>query len=264
MEIYNKKAPWHGGYWERLIGLTKTALKRVFGRAHINLITLQMLLVEIENILNNRQLTCVSDDPNDIEPLTPSHLLYDHQIIPLPHKVALDEITDPDYEDSSQLRKQVKMQAVLLEHFSSMWKHECLTSLREFYCYSGDNRQRIQIGNVVLVHDEGPKINWRLAVIKDLIVGGDNLVRTAIIRTSTGEMNRPITKLYPLEVRADRLSNDPIEDHKESSENKLQTPTTVSASDHRVQRKSAKKATNRMAQWIQTLRTPCRMSKLRL
>ena len=81
-------------------------------------------------------------------------------------------------------------------------------------------------------------------------------MRTAIIRTSTGEMNRPITKLYPLEVRADKLSNDPIEDHKEGSENEFQASTTASASDHRTQRESAKKATNRMAEWIQALRAP--------
>ena len=94
-----KRAPWHGGYWERLIGLTKAALKRVLGRAHINLITLQILVVEIENILNNRPLTYVSDDPNDMEPLTPSHLLYGRQITPLPYKVTPDELTDPDYQD---------------------------------------------------------------------------------------------------------------------------------------------------------------------
>ena len=28
-----KKAPWFGGFWERLIGLTKTTLKKVLGRA---------------------------------------------------------------------------------------------------------------------------------------------------------------------------------------------------------------------------------------
>ena len=93
------------GYWERLIRLTKTALKRVLGRAHINLITLQTLVVEIENILNNRPLTYVSDDPNGMEPLTPSHLLYRCQITPLPYKVILDELTDPDYQDCSQLRR---------------------------------------------------------------------------------------------------------------------------------------------------------------
>ena len=104
---------------------------------------------------------------------------------------------------------------------SSRWKHEYLTSLREFHGSTGDNRQRIKIGDVVLVHDEGPRINWHLAVIKDLIIGGEKLVRTAIICTSAGETNCPITKLYPLEVRTDGLPNDPNGDHKESNENEL-------------------------------------------
>ena len=32
-----KRAPWYSGYWERLVGLTKAALKTVLGRAHISL-----------------------------------------------------------------------------------------------------------------------------------------------------------------------------------------------------------------------------------
>ena len=32
-----KKAPWFGGFWERLIGLTKSAIKKVLGRAHVSL-----------------------------------------------------------------------------------------------------------------------------------------------------------------------------------------------------------------------------------
>ena len=28
-----KRAPWYGGFWERLIGLTKTALRKVLGKA---------------------------------------------------------------------------------------------------------------------------------------------------------------------------------------------------------------------------------------
>ena len=245
-KFITKKAPWHGGYWERLIGLTKTALKRVLGRAHINLVTLQTLVVEIETILNNRPLTYISDDPKDMEPLTPSHLLYGCQIASLPYNVSPDELTDPDYGGYSQLKKRAKTQALLLEHFSSRWRHEYLTSLREFHNSSGDNRQ---VGDVVLVHDKGPRINWRLAVIKDLIMGGDNLVRTAVIHTSTGETNRPITKLYPLEVRADMSSTDP-------PDNGNETPVVSSGNDRRPQRELARKATGRMAEWIQALQAP--------
>ena len=52
-----KRAPWFGGFWERLIGLTKLVLKKVLGRAFTTLNSLQTLIVEIEGILNNRPLT---------------------------------------------------------------------------------------------------------------------------------------------------------------------------------------------------------------
>ena len=71
-----KRAPWFGGFWERLIGLTKTTLKKVLGRTYINLAGLQTIITEIEAILNDRPITYVSSDIGDPEPLTSSHLLY--------------------------------------------------------------------------------------------------------------------------------------------------------------------------------------------
>ena len=55
-----KKAPWYGGFWERIIGLTKTTIRKVLGRSFITLEALQMLVVEIEAVLNDRPLTCLS------------------------------------------------------------------------------------------------------------------------------------------------------------------------------------------------------------
>ena len=52
-----KCAPWYGGFWVRLIGLTKTVLRKVLGRSFITLEELQTLLVEIKAVLNDRPLT---------------------------------------------------------------------------------------------------------------------------------------------------------------------------------------------------------------
>ena len=46
-----KRAPWYGGWWELLIGLTKTALKKTLGRANVSLIVLETLFVEVEAVL---------------------------------------------------------------------------------------------------------------------------------------------------------------------------------------------------------------------
>ena len=80
-----KRAPWFGGWWERLVGLTKTSLKKILGRSLIDLETLQTVITEIESILNNRPLTYVSTDYGESEPLTPAHLLYGRMITPLPY-----------------------------------------------------------------------------------------------------------------------------------------------------------------------------------
>ena len=78
-------APWFGGYWERLVGLTKNALKKTLGCAFIILASLQTLIVEIEAHLNNRPLTYVSSKLNEPEPLMPAHLLYGRVINTVPH-----------------------------------------------------------------------------------------------------------------------------------------------------------------------------------
>jgi len=75
-----KRALWYGGFWERLIGLTKISLKKMLGIAHVSSIILQTLVVEIEATLNDRPLTHVSCDVTDTEPVTPAHLLYGRRI----------------------------------------------------------------------------------------------------------------------------------------------------------------------------------------
>ena len=76
-----------------------------------------------------------------------------------------------------------------------------MTSLREFNNkISGHNKQTIRVGDVVVVHDEKPRMQWRLAIVEELIKGGDTLVCATHIRMGTYKTIRPITKLYPLEV----------------------------------------------------------------
>ena len=136
------RAPWYGGYWERLVGLTKNALKKTLGRAYVTLPSLQTLIVEIEAHLNNRPLTYVSSELNEPEPLTPSHLLYGRVINTVPHTLtSRDELTDEDFQKvSSQLHhtlsKKAKVQALLIQHFWGRWKREYLTSLRESHTTS--------------------------------------------------------------------------------------------------------------------------------
>ena len=51
-------------------------------------------------------------------------------------------------------------------------------------------------------HDECPRINWKLPVVEDLTIGNNGMICSAKIRAKNGVINRPVTKLYPLEVTA--------------------------------------------------------------
>ena len=95
------RAPHFGGIWERLIGMTKEILHKCLGRSSVNYIELNTLIYEIECNLNNRPLTYLIDDIN-IDPISPSHLIYGRQLDSLNNEeVDFSELTDPSYGDVS-------------------------------------------------------------------------------------------------------------------------------------------------------------------
>ena len=57
-----------GGFWERLIGLTKTTLKKVLGQTFVNLESLQTIITEIELVLNDHTITHVTSETDKAEP----------------------------------------------------------------------------------------------------------------------------------------------------------------------------------------------------
>ncbi|CAC5414762.1 unnamed protein product [Mytilus coruscus] len=75
-----KAAPWNCDWWERLVGLTKTTLKKVLGKSQVNSDVLRTILIENERVINDRPNTYVSSDIRDPEPLTPSPLLQGRRL----------------------------------------------------------------------------------------------------------------------------------------------------------------------------------------
>ena len=80
------------------------------------------------------------------------------------------------------------------------WKKEYLSALW------GTHNNKVQgtvwpkLGELVLIHDEGPRAKWKLGRIIRLYLGGDGVVRVVQLKTRIGLINRPVVKLYPLEL----------------------------------------------------------------
>ncbi|EDO25398.1 predicted protein, partial [Nematostella vectensis] len=58
--------------------------------------------------------------------------------------------------------------------------------------------------DVLLVHDDCAKNQWKTAVIEILFPGKDGLIRSVLVRAGNGhQLRRPIEKLYLLEIAED-------------------------------------------------------------
>ena len=68
-------SPWRGGFYERLVGLTKKSLKKSLGKKMVNGPYLQTFLMETEAIINSRPLTYLDDDVNSRRAITPAHFI---------------------------------------------------------------------------------------------------------------------------------------------------------------------------------------------
>ena len=68
-------APHMRGIWERIIRTVKNVMLSMIKNTVLTDFQLMTIFTEIEAIVTSRPLTYVSDNPDNIEPLTPNHLL---------------------------------------------------------------------------------------------------------------------------------------------------------------------------------------------
>ena len=69
-KLITPRAPWVGGWWERLIQSVKKGLRKTLGLRFINVVELTTFLTEIEHCINSRPLTYISDNP-EYDVITP-------------------------------------------------------------------------------------------------------------------------------------------------------------------------------------------------
>ena len=199
------KAPWWGGFFERLVKQVKSCLKKTLGRSKLSFDELTTIFAEVEAVLNSRPLTYLYSDDVE-EPLTPSHLVIGRRLLTLP--VGPLQIDDWDFGDHLTATKRSRYLADRIQHFRRRWQRENLVELREFHRPKGKNvtLPPVRINDVVILHDQGTsqRAFWKLARITDLIRGRDGKVRGARVLVAGKKtlIERPLQELFPLEVHA--------------------------------------------------------------
>nr|XP_054607751.1 uncharacterized protein LOC129167238 [Nothobranchius furzeri] len=182
----------HGGVWERLIRMVRKVLFSVLQQQSLDDENLQTFLCEVEAILNDRPITKVSDEANDLEALTPNHILL----------LKGSPILAPGVfeERDCYIRKRWKQVQYLADLFWKRWTREYLPLLQERQKWSKPQRN-FTVGDVIVVMDHtAPRGSWILGRIINTYPDKNGLVRAVQLKTKTGQLERPISKICLLQA----------------------------------------------------------------
>ena len=137
-------APHFGGAWEREIRTIKKVLNSVMQEQHIRLNdeNLNTLLCEIESILNSRPLTELSADPDDLEALTPNHILLLNNFATFPPGLFS--------RDDLYTNRRWKQVQYLANIFWTRWRRQYLPLLQKTQKWLKESRS-LQEGDLVPV-----------------------------------------------------------------------------------------------------------------
>lgn len=189
------RAPWWGGWWERLVRSVKSALRKSVGSKRLSVSELETTLCEVEACINSRPLTFVGDELDASTPLTPSHFLTGNStLFPPSMCVDIPRVGRQHLIDRKKARDDI------LERFWSVWVSEYLRNLPPS---KGKKVSKSQLkeGSVVLVRNVGcARLQWPMGIVQKVFPGRDGLVRSVEVKTPKGVLVRPIQLVHDLEI----------------------------------------------------------------
>lgn len=157
-----------GGVWERQIRTVKNVLRLTLAQSpgRLSDASLRTFFYEAMAIVNSRPLTVENlNDPENLEPITPNHLLTTKPVVslPPPGKFIKEDI---------YTRRRWRHVQYLAEQFWSRWRKEYLSSIA--------TRQRwhsprsLEVEDIVMEKSNDlPQNEWKLArVVETTIVNG--------------------------------------------------------------------------------------------
>ncbi|XP_078486365.1 uncharacterized protein LOC144744882 [Ciona intestinalis] len=179
-----------GGVWERMIRSVRKILRQLSWERTMDEDSLQTYMAEIEYILNSRPLTAVSDDPRDLNALTPNSILTG---------VIASSYSPGVFMKGDGYRKSWKAVQYLTDRFWDQWTKSYLPllQLRQKWLQPVRN---FAVGDIVLMVTEGTKRGeWPKARVIEVFPDREGAIRRVKVRTEKSMFIRDIRKLCLLE-----------------------------------------------------------------
>lgn len=177
----------HGGMWESIIWMVRKILSSVLCQNSFDDEGFLTVLCEAEAMLNDRPITKLSEDPNDLKALTPNHLLL----------MKWKPILPPGLFEKTDLYANTRWKQVqyIVNLFWKRWVHEYLPLLQERQRWTKERRSFMPGDIVVVVESSAPRGSWLLGWILKTFPDKKGLVRSVSLQTKTSVIERPVTKI---------------------------------------------------------------------
>lgn len=179
--------PSAGGIWEASVKSLKYHLRRVIGDQKLTYEEFATLLTQIEGCLNTRPLCAISEDPDDLDFLTPSHFLASGPLLTILE-------TERDQRTRWQLVQKI------YHDVWKRWRAEYLTQLTTRSKWR-QTHSNLKVNDIVIIQDVHISPGkWALGRVQETHPGSDGRVRVVTLRTKGGILKRPVTKLSLLPI----------------------------------------------------------------
>ena len=189
------RAPWWGGFFERLVDTMKRSLAKAIGGSILRFAELEEALLDIECVMNNHPL-CYQGEEFDTPVITPNILIRGK-----PAQMLEEDLNK--IGDDKTLPKRMVLLARSKEQLRKRWLKE--------YLYALEERKRNQKacdaeipenGKVVLLKEDiKNRAQWRIGRVVGKVIGRDRVTRGLKIKLGNGYVvERPLQMVCDLEV----------------------------------------------------------------
>ncbi|XP_028412194.1 uncharacterized protein LOC114535017 [Dendronephthya gigantea] len=186
-------APHHNGCAEALVKSCKSALKKAIGDQKLTPFELYTVLQEVSNLVNQRPIGRMPNDPDDGSYICPNDMLLGR---------ASSRISQGPFKETKNPRHRVEFAQKIADSFWRRWTRDTFPALVPRRKWDSQKRN-VRVDDIVNVADPNSiRGKWSIGRIVQVYPGSDGKVRNVKVKTATGEYRRPITKLvviYPAE-----------------------------------------------------------------
>ena len=221
-QFYCEKAPWQGGFIERMVGLFKNTAKKVIGSSKMSYMEFAAMVVEMEGMINSRPITYDYAAKEEGEPLSPAKMLYGYDLNEIPPMKKDQQCTVPEVTGTTTLARYWFLESAKTS-FCNIFSKEYLNSQADIHARQAKSKGVQGAPDVdevcLLRREKTPRKMWRLArVLKVKRSPRDKKVRTCVVQSINEKerykldgkasiLNRSPSFLVPLELKIDGLED---------------------------------------------------------